>query len=505
MPIFLLKENLMLNPEKSFPLPLPPSFSNAEEGDKAVEKSDEDKSNSAALPPLPSSVDGISVEVPMPLPQLPPLGTVSPATPSGQEAIINDTPNVLIHPETGDIFDAQTGDLIHKANINTDDDEPQNSYEETEEYSEEPKDLEGYLNGSKQSHEQNHEIISKNNQSRWAAGGRPSEMKAKIPEIIAVREWDSNTEDDPIYGLGAEKDEIEYKPKTNKKIVLNERDFIMMNFMTKHRYCYSDQLSRLVGAENKDVRARLFRLEKEGYIRRETITRGQDLWLTKKAGLQIIGSPYSAIGKGQISPAAIQHTIGVGNLAVELEMGAGAENILGEKDFPKMNRYLYGQYDPDSEPTLFGEMTVSEREIRSSNRVLRGSNNVTPTDLKYKVQTAAADLSAPERLDGNEWMFAVYSKGEHFPDLVVSRPRAEDGSPQHIAIELELTAKDLPSWRRILKWYKQDGIMFSKVYYFTHVRTIATRVQKVVDELDLTDRVILRKYIPRNNRGPFWG
>jgi hypothetical protein len=456
--------------------------------------------------PEPVFEEGSYIQQPPSLP-LPPIFSSEDDTENERpEELPTPQPDVIVHPETGEKFDAETGEpIIYEESTNNEisaEVEPETDEIEVEKNHVISSNAEELFDSKEISVEVSELKVR---QSKWAAGGRPSEMKAKIPEIITVRDWDNNTEDDPIYGLGSEKEENEYKPKTNKKIILNERDFIMMNFMTKHRYCYSEQLARLVSAENKDIRARLARLEKEGYIRRETITRGQDLWLTKKAGLQIIGSPYNAIGKGQVSPAAIQHTIGVGNLAVELEMGEGAENILGEDDFPKTNRYLYGKYDPDSSPVLLGEMTISEREIRSANRVLRGGNNETTIDLKYKVQAAAADFSAPERLEGNEWMFAVYSKGEHFPDLVVSRPRDEQGKPQHIAIELELTAKDLPSWRRILKWYQQDGVMFSKVYYFTHVRTIATRVQKVVDELGLTDRVILRKYIPRNNRGPFWG
>jgi hypothetical protein len=343
--------------------------------------------------------------------------------------------------------------------------------------------------------------------STWEAGGRPSENKAKIPEIINIESWTDDVSSDPHIGLGSENDiaSKELKPKVNRNIVLNERDYIMMSFMTRYRYCYSDQLARLVGAENKDVRARLAKLEKEGYIRREVITRGQDLWLTRKAGLQMIGSPYAPINKGQVSTLYIQHTIGVGNLGVELEMLGEGKNILGENNFPQTNRYPYGIYNPDESPTLKGEMTITEREIRSSNRVLKGGNTVTTLDLKHKVEEVVNSAEAIERLEGNEWMFVVYGKGEHFPDLVIHRERASDGKPQHIAIELELTAKDLPSWRRILKWYKEYGIMYSKVYYFTHNRTIATRLNKVIEELSMEEFVIVRKYVPANNRGPFWG
>lgn len=401
--------------------------------------------------------------------------------------------------------------LLNEEGINDKASEDADDYDETSEYKEDNEEFEIFPSltdieyGDSNTADSN--LKDKIRKSTWEAGGRPSENKAKIPEIINIENWTDDTSSDPHIGLGSENDvnSKENKPKVNKKVVLNERDYIMMSFMTRYRYCYSDQLSRLVGAENKDVRARLSKLEKEGFIRREVITRGQDLWLTRKAGLQMIGSPYSAINKGQVSTLYIQHTIGVGNLGVELEMLGEGKNILGEPDFPKMNRYPYGIYNPDEAPSLTGEMTVTEREIRSSNRVLKGGNSETTLDLKNKVEAAVLNHSAPERLEGNEWMFVVYGKGEHFPDLVIHRGRSPEGKPQHIAVELELTAKDLPSWRRILKWYRDYGIMYGKVYYFTHNRTIATRLHKVIEELNMEDFVVVRKYVPANNRGPFWG
>lgn len=464
----------------------------------------EKKEQAIVLPSLPVNND--SKEEKIVLPPKPELSTDGEDKEEEKTLAMGDT-DFLIHPETGEKFDPETGEPVHDNGEETVNETVANENEKEttdEKFSTEDTPSQIVAEHSRQLPTVQN-IPSGKKEPRWSAGGRPSENKTKIPETITAREWDDNTEDDPVYGLGAEKEKEEFKPKTNKKIVLNERDYIMMAFMAKHKYCYSDQLARLVKAENKDVRARLTKLEKEGYIRREIITRGQDLWLPKKAGLQMIGSPYAPIQKGQIPPSAIQHTIGVGNIAVELEMGEGAENILGEKDFPKMNRYQYGKYDPSVFPSEYGEMTISEKEIRSSNRVLRGGNQTTTLDLREEVKAALYDTSAPERLEGNEWMFVVYSKGEHFPDLVVSRPRTDTGKPQHLAIELELTAKDLPSWRRILKWYRDDGVMFDKVYYFTHSRTIATRIKKVVDELDLADFVILRKYIPKNDRGPFWG
>jgi hypothetical protein len=332
--------------------------------------------------------------------------------------------------------------------------------------------------------------------------------KELIPETIDVGDWDDDSDNDPAIGLGAEREKVApvKKPRLGKGLNITDRDIIMMKFLARYRYAYVDQLARLVNSEPKDIKPRLKKLESEGLVRSEAITAGQDIYLTRKAGNAIIDIDFPEIKKGQVSFITIAHTIGLGNLGVELEMSTGGKNILGEDDFPVRNRYFMGLRDPYSEPTELGEMTVTEREIRRGNRLFRGDK--TTEDMRLLAEAAFADPSGPEMLEGNEGLFVVYGKGkdgEHVPDLVVARPRGENGEVEHIAIELELTPKNNAEWSRILRWYRDHGFMYKKIYYFTHKRTIGDALKKAAQNVGVEDRLVIRKYIPQNDRGPFWG
>lgn len=333
------------------------------------------------------------------------------------------------------------------------------------------------------------------------------EAKATVPDTIEVGDWDENTENDPTFGLGSEKEANPVKKaRPSKGLTITDRDIIMMKFMARYRYAYVDQLARLVNADVKDIKARLKKLEAEGLIRSEAVTNNQYIYLTRRAGNTILDIDFPEIKKGQVSFITIAHTIGLANLGVELEMATGGKNILGEDDFPLHNRYYMGVRDPYSEPTELGEMTITEREIRRGNKLFRGDK--TTEDMRLLAESALLDKSGPELLEGNEGLFVVYGKGrdgEHVPDLVVARPRGENGEVNHIAIELELTPKTHSEWQRILRWYRDHGFMYTKIYYFTHKRTLADALKKATEAVGMSDRVIIRKYIPQNNRGPFWG
>lgn len=335
----------------------------------------------------------------------------------------------------------------------------------------------------------------------------PPKINKNVPDNIEVEEWTDDTTTDPVVGLGSETENTNKTvTRRGKGFAITERDIVIMRFLTRYRYAYVDQIARLVNAEIKDVKARLKRLENQGFIRSEDITAGQGIFLIKKAGLSVIDMDFPEIKKGSVSYITVAHTVGLVNLAVELEMATGGKNILGEEVFPVFNRYPLGIFNPDEEPSLIGETTVTEREIRRGNKLFRGDK--TTEDMRILAREAADDPSAPERLEGNEGLFVVYGSGkdgEHVPDLVISRPRDEDGKVQHIAIELELTPKSNSEWSRILRWYRDHGFMYKKVIYFTHKRSLAENLKKVIADLGMEEFVFVRKYIPQNNRGPFWG
>jgi hypothetical protein len=333
----------------------------------------------------------------------------------------------------------------------------------------------------------------------------------KIESNIEFEEWSDDTSTDTSIGLGGENDVDWVEPQYSKAFHLTTRDIIMMRFLARYRYAYTDQLARLVDSMPRTVSARLRVLEKRGFVHRQAVTERQYLWTTRKAGNLIVDINFPEIRKGSLSYATIAHTIGLANLGVELEREAGGKDLLGEGKnlnswvMPE-NRWKLGIWgNPEGKVT--GEMTVTEREIRQGQLRWRGGRS--SKEMRDLVSLAASTGEASELEEGQEGLFVIYGAGgkggEHIPDLVVARDRDEDGKPQHLAIELELTPKSTADWRKILRNYRDNGEMYSKVYYFTHKRSISTALHKVNEEVGLGDRLVVRKYVPMNSAMPFWG
>jgi predicted DNA-binding transcriptional regulator len=338
-----------------------------------------------------------------------------------------------------------------------------------------------------------------------------SQYSRKIEANLDAGEWEEEDEG-THFGLGGEVDADYVEPQYSKAFHLTERDIIIMRFLARYRYAYVDQIARLVDSTPRTIVARMRVLEKRGFLRKEPITDKQYLWTTRKAGNVLADISFPEIKKGSISYATIAHTIGLGNLGVEFEREAGGKDLLGEGKgvenwVPPENRWRLGiWFNPDGKGP--GEMTVTEREIRQGQLRWRGGRST--KEMRELVSAAASSRdSAPELEEGNEGLFVVYGAGgkggEHIPDLVVARERDNEGKPQHIAVELELTPKSNADWRKILRNYRDNGEMYSKIYYFTHKRSISTALIKLAEAEGISDRFIVRKYTPVNGRMPFWG
>lgn len=297
---------------------------------------------------------------------------------------------------------------------------------------------------------------------------------------------------------------------------IQERDITLLRFLTKYQFSYVDALARVLNSSPQSVTNRLRILEAHDLVKRQVIAAGSTLWQARKAGIELAGMSFTE-NKKSISFATIRHTVGLVNLAAELEREApDGKDILGLVDkfgepFPVMNRFpggirLYGE-EVDSVDLTYGEMTVSEREIRQGQKRYRGGRS--SAEMREMVELAVLSSEAPELEEGNEGLFVVYGSGgktgEHVPDLIVTRPRGEDGRPNHFAIELELTAKSPYDWKRILRSYRDNGGMYSRIYYFTPDRPIANMIRNADEEVGLGDRLIIRKYTPKNKRQPFLG
>lgn len=340
----------------------------------------------------------------------------------------------------------------------------------------------------------------------------------KVDSHVEAEEWTDDDSTDTSAGLGGEKDD--YKgAQYSKGFHLTERDVILIRFLARYRYAYVDQLARLVDSTPRTVAARLRKLEERGFIRKELIAGRQYLWVSRKAGNALVDIAFNEIKKGSLSYVTVAHTIGLVNLGVEFEREAGGKDLLGEGkevvdwEMP-FNRWKFGIWGhPDGR--VRGEMTVTEREIRQGQLRWRGGRS--SKEMRELVSLAAANSEPVELEEGQEGLFVIYGQGgaggEHIPDLVVARERDENGRPQHIAIELELTAKTFEEWRKVLRNFRDNGLasedgansgMYSKIVYFTHKRSIANGLRKADEEVGLGDKLVIRKYNPSGNL-PFWG
>lgn len=348
---------------------------------------------------------------------------------------------------------------------------------------------------------------------------RATVLKAKAG--VKVEDWTTDTTTDTDRGFGGEKETI-IEPELGAGFHLTERDITIIRFLARYRYAYSFQLARLVRTSVKGIRPRLRTLATRGFIRKQVVTGSQHIWLSTKAGNLVADVDLPAIKKGDLSWVTIAHTLGLVNIGIEIE--TGGENLLREDVWPTNNNFdVRGRRVP-------GERIITEKEIRAGqqkwrmNRSTQDMRQVTEEALlnpgehvidemtgELQVNEFTGELeyvNTPETIEGNEGLFVIYSPtGEHIPDMVVSRGRDANGVPINIAIELELHEKTYADWKRILRTYRDYGQMYSKVIYFTHKRNISNQLSKInAHDIHLPpEKFMIRKYIPVNEREPFWG
>jgi len=83
----------------------------------------------------------------------------------------------------------------------------------------------------------------------------------------------------------------------------------------------------------------------------------------------------------------------------------------------------------------------------------------------------------------------------HIPDMVLVRQPFENGSPGSIAIELELTRKNLSEWRNILTAYRDNG-QFAQVVYYVTDADIEKAVTATINALGAQDRIQVVRFTP---------
>ena len=332
-------------------------------------------------------------------------------------------------------------------------------------------------------------------------------VSSKSP-LAGSETWDDEDVPDTHLGLNAEASQPK-KAKKKAKLALTKRDIEIITLCARYRFAYREQIQHYFQSEN--VRNRLTRLADEGLLRKDMVTQNQALWLPSQAGLDVADLDLTHIERGRYSATSIAHSIGLLNLGIEFEKGW--ENLLKEDVWPNLNRVdRHGN-------RLQGETVITEREITNSFNRLKGiakgdarKTADTSQELLKLRNDALGEIPAPGKMpvemrEGMAGLFVGYFQNKsHTPDMVIARPRSQDGSSNHIAIELELNPKPIPDWIRILRSFKADP-MFKSVIYFTHKRSINNQLTEVNKKhVGLTpEQFKIFKYTPRNDSIPFWG
>lgn len=288
--------------------------------------------------------------------------------------------------------------------------------------------------------------------------------------------------------------------KAGSTLRVMPRDVEIVRLLARFRYGNDVQVARYVGASPKSVVQRLRRLARAGFLRQDKITHGQILWTPTSAGMSMADVDFRPISEGGISMVTMAHTLGVLNVAVELE--TGQDNVLSFDPWPTINRRdALGR-------KVQGETLISEREVKTAIGRWNYDSMLTnqSVDSLFGAQYSEWEQGgrqglSPELIPGNEGFFQVQG---HLPDLVVARPRAADGSPRSVAVEMELSPKPVDEWRRVLSLFRMSNI-YDRVVYFTHKRNIAAGLTRVATELELGERFEVKHYEPRNQSLPFWG
>lgn len=338
--------------------------------------------------------------------------------------------------------------------------------------------------------------------------GRPAKGESAPNVQGALAKIDDGWDEDNPAFEDMEGDVSEYT-FSSRNLRITPRDVDMIRFLARFRYAQGVQLARYVGASRKSVDQRLVKLGKAGLIRREDITRGQGVWTPTAMGYAVADMDFSSIGTGKISPVTLGHTLGLVNLAIDLEMGY--QNVLGLDDFGGLNRI-------DTSGNLVpGEMLVSEREIRQS--MQRWKSVMPRKDMEEALRRGLVewrelgdpDIPSPELEVGNEAMFVLWAtragRSDHIPDLVVTKPRKLDGSPGSIAVELELSTKPMNDWVRIMQTFAEDNSVYDQVHYFTHRKDVAKGLTNAAERAGLVaqERFVVHSYKPVQGGLPFWG
>lgn len=284
-----------------------------------------------------------------------------------------------------------------------------------------------------------------------------------------------------------------YSRKAGKGIT--DADYELLHFLARFKYGNIRQLSRIRAVSEITTQNRLKRLKEKGLVDSMSIWGTQPLWFLTSAGMLLSGYDLPMVKPDDISYMLMPHQFVINNTAANLF--GGNINVLNLTDFPSKNRI------DTKGREAFGEVLVSESEIQSSLAKWKRTDSadifrpkiVGAIEREFGEWERAGGVKSgydsPEMLHGNEYMWTVFPSNSvstlayHVPDLVVKRPRNADGSPESIAVEIELDAKKKDRYSSTMKIYYNESRIFKKVIWVARSIHTARLLEETAKETGL--------------------
>lgn len=281
--------------------------------------------------------------------------------------------------------------------------------------------------------------------------------------------------------------------KRGSRLKFDDKDADTLKFLAMFRYATDAQLAHMFSLARATMYNRLKRLRTQGLVIDKKLYGTRPLWLLTQAGMLLSGMDLVRTTEGKMTYSMFPHQFTVNNTAAHL-WGANL-NVLNQPDYPNKNKTNY------KGEKVFGEELTSELEILTvlSRKKGTDSASVFRPQLRNILENAFEDWNeaggvsfgpSPELLAGNEFMWAILPPDRlrlayHIPDLVIKRDRNLDGSPESIAVEIEISNKNPASYRKTLEAYQSDELIFKKVIWVCKGRGPAQKLEDIARDIGL--------------------
>lgn len=267
----------------------------------------------------------------------------------------------------------------------------------------------------------------------------------------------------------------------------------VLEFLAMFRYATDRQLARMFSESQGTAYNRLKRLRQQGLVIDKKIYGNRPIWFLTDAGLIISGYDLPRVTESKLTFSMFPHQFTVNNTAANL-WGANV-NVLHQSDYPSKYRTNF------KNENVYGESLVSELEIQSSFGKVKGFDkaDVYRPQLLGNIEREFRDWKraggvefgpSPEMIYGNEYMWSLMPPfnihlAYHVPDLVLKRERNADGTPNSIAVEIEISNKPSDSYEKTLRAYKSDNRLYKKVIWVCKNAGPARKLETIAKEIGL--------------------